>query len=314
MLSHNRFDRATILFIGLLVISFLLTTIDVRASGAGIGETLRSGTQSVFTPVQKAVSAVTRPVVGFIDGVANVASLRADNRRLQRDLELLEQQVAETEQLWAQLTALQEAAGLETPENVDTVIGRVVAVSPSSFDNIRRIDRGLRDGVAEGMTVVDERGLVGRIVQPVNDRSATVRLITDPRSQVGVRVVRTGEFGWVKGTGRGRLVLTMAGAASPLEEGDLVVTGGGRFTPGIPVGTVAESAVAQAGFILETTVAPRVGFSEVEFVVVLLTTEGDEPIEDTEDENRARLEEETPADEEGGEAPAAPEPGEDEAP
>ena len=290
MLSHNRFNRCTVLFVGLLVISFLLTTIDVRASGSGIGETLRSGVQSVFSPVQRTATSVTRPIVGFIDGVANLASLRAENRRLQRELEAAEAQVAETLTLIDEIAALEAIVGIETPESIDTVVGRVVAVSPSSFDNIRRIDLGSDDGVAEGMTVIDERGLVGRIVQPVNAGSSTVRLITDPRSEVGVRVLRTGEFGWTKGTGRGPLTLTMPGAAASLREGDLFVTGGGRFTPGVPVGVVREDANAQAGFILETTADPQVGFSEVDFVIVLLTTEGDEPIEDTQDDERARLE------------------------
>ncbi|NIR39724.1 MAG: hypothetical protein GWN07_28140, partial [Actinobacteria bacterium] len=52
------------LFIGLLAVSFLLATFDVRAEGAGVGSVLRDGVQTLFAPIQRVATSVTRPVVG----------------------------------------------------------------------------------------------------------------------------------------------------------------------------------------------------------------------------------------------------------
>ena len=125
MLSHNRFERSTILFVGLIVFSFVLTTIDVRASGAGIAGSLRDGVQALASPVQRAASAVTRPIVGFFDGIANLTQLRSENEELQTQLAALQQQLDETEQLRARLRELEDLAGLETPEGLDDVTARL---------------------------------------------------------------------------------------------------------------------------------------------------------------------------------------------
>ncbi len=302
MLSYRRFERTTVLFVGLIVVSFVLTTIDVRAAGGGLAGGFRSVVQAVASPVQKVSTAVTRPIVGFFDGLANLAALRRENERLRVEVESLQQALDENAQQIARLAELEAIHGLATPEGIDSVTARVFAVGPSDFDLIRRIDKGSADGIVEGMAVVDERGLVGRIVQPVNANSATVRLITDPISRVGVIVLATGEAGWVTGQGDGPLLLEMSRASEELRQGNLLVTGGGRFPPGLRVGTVLEDAKAEVGFTLATSVEPRVGFSRVDFVKVLLTTAGDEPIEDTGEEQR--IPEETEATLPEGEVPA----------
>ena len=299
MLSHSRFERSTVLFVGLIVFSFVLTTVDVRASGSGIAGTLRDGAQAVASPVQRVATAVTRPVVGFFDGIANLTQLRSDNEALLAQVEELTQQLDETEQLRARLRELEDLAGLQTPEGLDSVTARIFAVGPSDFDLIRRIDRGTDDGVVEGMAVVDESGLIGRIVQPVNAHSSTVRLIQDPLSRVGVIALATGEVGWVTGQGDGPLLLEMSRASEELQAGDLLVTGGGRYPPNLPVGVVEEDARAEVGFTLRTTVDPRVDFARIDFVKVLLTTLGDEPIEDIGEEERI-VEESVPADADSG--------------
>ncbi len=311
MLSYRRFERSTVLFVGLIIVSFVLTTLDVRASGGGVAGALRDVTQAVVSPVQRVAAAVTGPIVGFFDGVANLADLRRENDRLRSEVQSLQQRLDDNAAELARLEQLEAVHGLQTPAGIDTVTGQVYAAGVSDFDLIRRIDRGRSDGVVEGMAVVDESGLVGRIVQPVGDHTATVRLITDPISRVGVVVLGTGEAGWVTGQGDGPLLLEMTRVSEELREGDLLVTGGGRFPPGLRVGTVREDASAEAGFTLVTTVDPRVDFSRVDFVKVLLTTEADEPIEDAEDPaDPQRILEEPPVD---GEEPLVDEPPPDDA-
>jgi len=265
----RRFDRAGALFIGLLAVSFLLATFDVRAEGAGVGAVLRDGTQSLFAPVQRLATSVTRPVVGFLDGIADFATLRDENDRLQVRVEELETLVEDAEGLQRRLTELEKINDLEPPGELAAITARIWSNGSSDFDHVRFIDRGSEDGVVKGHPVVDENGLVGR-VDIVGDNWARVRLITDPLLGVGVRDRATNETGWVSGQGSRPLKLEMFSSGEAVSAGDQIVTDGSRFPPDIPVGVVLFSAEYQAGFSLVTEVEPAIETSRLDFVKVLV--------------------------------------------
>ena len=59
-------------------------------------------------------------------------------------------------------------------------------------------------------------------------------------------------------------------ATKAVYEGDLVVTDGSRFPPGLVVGRIAETADAEVGFVLRTSVDPAARLSEVDYVKVII--------------------------------------------
>ncbi len=267
--SGRRFDRTTALFLSLLAASFIFATFDVRAQGGGAGGIMRDGAQQLFAPAQKAAALAVSPVVGFVDGISNIAGLRAENERLQAEVGRLEQQLRETAALERRVAELEAISGLEAPEELAAVTARIFAGGAGTFDQIRYIDKGKADGVLVGNAVIDEHGLVGR-VDRVTENNARVRLITDPLVAVGVRVESTNETGVVTGRGSSALRLEMFQATQPVREGDVVVTDGSRFPPGIVVGFVSETADVVVGFALRTSVEPAVPLSEVDFVKVVV--------------------------------------------
>lgn len=267
--SFRRFDRSTSLFIGLLVISFLLATFDVRAQGAGIGDVMRDGAQSLFSPLQSAADAVTRPARGFVDGISNIAGLREENEGLTRLVAELERLVQDADELERRVAELEKISDLEPPGELTAITARVVSSGPSDFDQIRFIDKGSADGIVKGQPVIDENGLVGR-VDFVSEHSARVRLITDSRFGVGVRDLATGDSGWAEGRGSGPLRLEMFNAVEPVRAGDSIVTDGSRFPPGILVGVVLKTTVSDVGFALFSTVEPSVELSRLDFVKVIV--------------------------------------------
>lgn len=253
----------------LVAVGFIVATFDVRSSGDGVAEVLREGTQSIFTPLQEGVDFVTRPVVGFVDGVSNLAGLREENDRLADRVRVLEAQVRETEALEEQVIQLEAILGLEVPDELATVTARITASGPSAFDNVRYIDKGSKDGIVAGQAVVDEDGLIGR-VDLVSAGAARIRLISDPVVSVGVRVLSTNETGIITGRGDGPLRLEMFRAKEAVNEDDRVVTDGSRFPPGIAVGTIRTAAVAEVGFVLRTDVDPAARLSQIDFVTIIV--------------------------------------------
>ena len=283
MWRRTGLDRSNILFVALVVVSLVLMTMDLRASGEGLAGTLRDGTQSVFTPVQKAVSFVTRPVVGFFEGMSDLVGLRGENQALRLQVAQLEQELARTESLQRQVEELEAILAIEPPEEYDTVVARVLATGVSDFDALRLIDKGRRHGITVDMPVIDEGGLVGRVVA-VGETWARIRLITDRSMRVAVRVDRTGETGVLIGRGAGLLALEMLNTETALVEGDLLVTADGRFPAGIPVARVAEAAEAEVGFSLRTTATPVAELTRVDYVKVLVFTSDEVGSADPEEE------------------------------
>lgn len=278
MQSFQKFDRTTSLMLALLIIAFMLATFDVRSAGGGVGTTMREGAQTLFSPLQEAASAVTRPVVGFIDALSEIASLREENDELRTENEQYRAQIQQFASTEAELQHLMEIHDLEVPGELPSVVARIESPGSSSYDLVLFISKGAEDGISVGDAVVDEQGLVGR-VDLVFDNSARVKLVIDPNVTVNVRDELTGQTGLLTGDNE-RLILRVFGADEPVQEGSVLVTSGSRFPPGIVVGTVTET-VTESGFGLVTRVAPAVNFSRLDFVRVIV---GYSPLAVSEDE------------------------------
>ncbi len=267
--SGRRLDRSTALFVTLLAVGFLLATFDVRSSGDSITTVIRGGAQTLVAPVQQGVDLVIRPVVGFVDGISNVAGLSDQNVRLEAEVQRLEQRLLETAALERRVAELEAINDFAPPEDLATVTARIYSAGPSTFDQIRLIDRGSDHGIVVGQAVVDEDGLIGRI-DLVTKSSARVRLITDPLVSVGVRLQDTNQTGVTTGRGDELLRLDMFDATEPVREGAVVLTDGSLFPPGIVVGFADETKSADVGFALRTTVDPAAAFSQLDFVKIVV--------------------------------------------
>lgn len=285
MWRPSNLDRPTGMFIGLIVLSLALVTIDLRASGEGIGSTLRDGTQAAFAPVQRVVATVTRPFANFFENVSDMFSIRQENLQLRQRVAELERELQESESLEVRVAELEALLGIQPPRNLDSVAAQVLAVGVSEFDHIRVIDKGSNDGIGLDMPVVDEAGLIGRVVA-VTGSVARIRLITDPTMRIAVRVERTGETGFLTGRGGGAMWLELFNTDAAVVEGDLLITADGRFPAGIAVARVNQAARSEVGFALRTTAEPVAGVTRINFVKVLIFTRDEAGVDDLEDLDR----------------------------
>jgi cell shape-determining protein MreC len=74
----------------------------------------------------------------------------------------------------------------------------------------------------------------------------------------------------VEGRGTNSLRLEIFNAKEPVTVGDLLVTDGSRFPPGIPVGTVLSSAASEVGFSLVASAFPSVEITRLDFVKIIV--------------------------------------------
>ena len=154
---------------------------------------------------------------------------------------------------------------------------RVVAVGSRQSQSFTvTIDAGSAAGVGPDMTVVNNDGLVGRVLR-VSRSTATVLLIVDPDSTVGGRVGSSMEIGFVNGSGSLRqeagLDLRLVDDASVPARDDTVVTWGsstGPYEPGVPIGRITEVYSSLREASQRAVVEPFVDFSSLDVVGVMV--------------------------------------------
>lgn len=267
MTSRDRPDHALPTFITLVVIAILLMTFDVRVAGEGVVGTMRGGVQTLLAPLQRGATVVMDPVADFLDGLADITSLRETNDALRAELARAQAAQAEVADDLARLEALEALhdLDLDTTEVAQTpanVIGRA-----DQFDLAFQIDKGVGDGVIEGQPVVDVYGFVVGRVAEASPNTAIVVPIMGSRNAVTVLVgSQTGLL--TANPGSPEMTLEIFDARAPVREGDQVVTAANTFPAGLAVGEVL-AAASPRSTALTTTVAPFVDVEALRVVVVL---------------------------------------------
>ena len=257
----------------LVLTSITVITLDFRDQGEGVLESIRAGAQDVFSPVQSVVAGVFSPVGDFFGGITRYQQVKAENERLRTELDAAQGDLVRGADAARERQLLLALQRLDFAGDLRGVTARVVSNSPSNFQVTVTVDRGSEDGVASGMPVVTEAGLVGRIVE-VSASSSTVLLLIDPASSVGVRLASTGDVGVVSGAGRrDELPLDLVSVDTKVSEGEAVVTSGlehGLFPPQIPIGRVKGAKINPGQLEQDVMVTPIVDFTRIELVRILV--------------------------------------------
>jgi rod shape-determining protein MreC len=276
---RTRRARRPRLTIGLLILaSITIITLDYRGDARGAVSGLKRAAHDAFAPVQDAVGAVVHPIGSFLAGATHAgaieqqnAKLRAEVGRLQREA-LAHRADAATLRSLEALEHLPWAAGVSALSTVPDVAAEVVALNPSDFAVTVQLDVGRSSGVDVGMPVVGGAGLVGRVIEAWAS-GCTVRLVTDARSAVGVRVGSPAGYALAQGTGIGRaLAVQYIQPGTPLQIGEVLTTSGlqnALFPPGIPVARVTSFSSTPSSTQEAVAAQPVVDLAALQFVDVL---------------------------------------------
>ena len=266
---RNTSQRLTLVI--LLLASVTAVTIAYRGEAKRVVTSVRNGAGDVLSPVQRVIAAVLHPIGNLFAGAVNYGGALNENQRLQLEVGQLRRELIQSQQALQQLNQLRSDANLPFAAGIPEVLGQVISAPSSNFDLTIEIDRGTSSGVGVGMPVVSGAGLVGSVIT-AGRSTAVVQLLTDPRSEVGVRF-GTGNVAVAQGQGLGSpLQLQDVSQASRTHRGAAVVTSGldtAAYPSGIPVGTVASVRHSDGSLTSQVTVTPIVNLSVLQYVAVL---------------------------------------------
>ena len=269
---------ATGTLVVLLLACASLITLDYHRGADSPVEPARAAVAEVLGPVESAAAADVRPFVAIPDWFHGQAGLRRDVAALQAENSSLRQRLATTGLDARRLAEYDQLAQAQRDSGYSLVPAHVVAIGPSqSFSRTVTIDAGTSDGIRPDETVLNNDGLVGRVVS-ASSTTATVLLILDAQSTVGGRIGSNLEVGFLSGQGRlgndANLVLDLVDNSLVPARDDVVVTwgsqGGAPYVAGIPIGRVTSVVSSPRETSQHAVIQPFVDFGALDLVGVVV--------------------------------------------
>ena len=132
------------------------------------------------------------------------------------------------------------------------------------------VDKGFRDNIAPDMAVVNDEGVVGRVLD-VSDRFSRVLLITDPGSSVDAIIQRNRVRGVMSGKDANGCVLKYVRGNVDVQVGDLVISSGkdGIFPKGLRLGVIQGVFKDPVDLFQKIEVKPLVRLSALEEALII---------------------------------------------
>ncbi len=225
---------------------------------------IRMGSSDFLAPVIDFVSAPIRGIETMVEGVRTVASLRAENVRLQGENDLLKRWRRRAEILESENRQLRSVTGAATIESRTPITARAVTAPGGGFAHTVLIAIGSEEGIVRGNPVVTADGLVG-IVIDVGRAYARVLMISDINARIPVILSSSSWPGLTVGQNGQFLDLQFLPDEAQPKIGELVLTSGhgGVLPNGLPVGRVDQ---IEDGTI---RVRPAVDLRNLSYVSVL---------------------------------------------
>lgn len=175
--------------------------------------------------------AAGRGTLETIEGFLKAASSHA---RLEDELREAKVRLAEADAIAAENVRLKKLLGLASGPPQAITATRITSSSASSSRRYAVIGAGRSQGVAAGMPVRSNMGLIGRVLEAGNS-SSRVLLVTDTESLVPVRRAKDGLPAFANGRGDGTVQIRLINLGiNPIRKGDVFVTSGsgGLYRPG----------------------------------------------------------------------------------
>ena len=233
---------AAVVVVVALVASVLLMLSDRRDERNALNYSpVRAGFDAGVGPVSGVFAAPVRWAGALSDGVRGYFFAVSENRRLKAELAELQPWRDQAIALKNVNARYESMLGLRTEPAVAMVTGRSVSDARGPFVNARLIDVGSTKGVRIGNPVINEQGLVGRVIGATGGVSR-VLLLTDVSSRVPVLIDRTDARAMLTGDGSGNPRLEFVRGVGAVQAGDRVLSSGdgGGFPRGVPIGVAAK--------------------------------------------------------------------------
>ena len=226
----------------LILVSGILLLFSLYAAKASVFEKARETVIDASTIILKPLSGPIAFVQDVIGNVEDYFGVLEENKALREENAELRQWMDEALALRQTVAAYEELQSYKAPPDATPIDAFVIGEANDAFTHSMIVNAGRRDGVRRDQAVVDDRGLIGHIVD-AGVFSSRILLLTDIQSRIPVFIEGAEVEGILVGRSQGRPVIEFTENSEPVElaVGQRVLTSGtgGVMPRGIVVGAIS---------------------------------------------------------------------------
>ena len=185
------------------------------------------------------VSVPSRSFSNITNFVSNHINIYSEYSQLKKENDELKNNISKSDFLELENTQLRKLIEEQVSSRSNLVSARVMLDKQSPYLNSFIINVGSNKDIKNGMTALDGKNFIGRIVD-VNFFSSRVLLVSDLNSKIPVITEPSAYHAILSGHGKNEPTLEYLPENNNVQHGDKVYTSGkgGIFSPGIPIGEV----------------------------------------------------------------------------
>lgn len=225
----------------------------------------------VLSPITAVMVRATDALAGVFGAAGSIRTGFGENERLKQENEELTGLRGQFEDVKKENELLRGQLQLAPERQLTFIEANVASFDPLSASAFILIDRGQKDGIAEGMPVVRPGNVLVGKISKVYSGSAHVMLLADKSNKVSVKSVSKDTTGVLAGADGNLLRMDLIEKNAPLEEGELVVTSGldGFYPKSLIVGWITNVIAEEEGIFKQAHVKPAYsGFSHTQVFVI----------------------------------------------
>lgn len=268
MMDWLRRLRGALLILVFLSIFLYIFSLNFRPAGQ-MDVLQRFVVETLGPPIQFVgrLSTATEDVVKEYVWLRHV---RQENEELKDRIAELEQKVTDYHEAYIENLRLRRLLDFKNTVQADTIPAQVVLHDLTGWFQTLMVDKGFRDEIGQDMPVVNDEGVVGRILD-ISDRYARILLITDPASAIDAVIQRNRVRGVLSGKDSNGCVLKYVRGNVDVQVGDLIITSGkdGIFPKGLRLGTVQGIFKDPVDLFQKIEVKPLMRLSAMEEVLII---------------------------------------------
>lgn len=235
-------------------------------------------TGTIFSPIQGWLYSTTTDIRNYYIDKKIRKNLYREYKNLLDDNFALAEKLIELNEVEKENENLKAMLSFVSPkEEIIAAAANVTGRNPGVWFHTFTIDKGKRDGIEDNMAVVNQYGLVGKVIK-TGHNWAKVRTIVDDKSAISAIIERTRDQGTIQGMNDANteedesfVEMIFIPLDSDLREGDRVLTSGHGdiFPKGILIGEISEIRRDERNFYKTAVIYSKVDFKRLEQVMVL---------------------------------------------
>lgn len=253
--------RLPILF--LIIVSIALMTYQGNKKEFMTIKFLNNMMNGLHSVVNSVIDSITSPF-------KMVLTLKEENKRLKAELNELLKEQKKYQEVFFENKRLRELLSLKERQPGYVTSAAVIAKGLDPWSNTLILDKGHSHGIKKDMTAINNKGLVGKILDVSNSYS-TLLLLTDIKFSAAARLQESRIEGVISGTGFRKCQLKYIPYEEEIKTGDTIITSGRDliFPAGIPVGYVSMVSKTRSGPFQYIEVTPFEDTTKIEEVAII---------------------------------------------